>query len=76
MAILSDIAAVYENGVLRPDTELGLVEHARVLISIRPIDEPSEAQNSPYTSFHDIRERGEFRLNGWRPTRDELHERR
>ena len=33
------VDAIYENGVLRPVTPLGLMEHERVTITVEPLDD-------------------------------------
>jgi hypothetical protein len=75
-----EIPVVYENGVFRPESPLDLPEHSRHLVSIRQV--PGAAQNGhPATGadlgavFEALRSRGLIRAGGWRPSRDELHER-
>ncbi len=75
MTTLSEIAAVYENGVLRPEADLGLPEHTRLVLAIKRISPDPEAQERAKRMLHEIRERGLFRTDGKRLTRDELHER-
>jgi predicted DNA-binding antitoxin AbrB/MazE fold protein len=74
----ADIPVIYENGVFRPETPVNLPEHSRLRISIH---DPSPATNgAPVQPLKDaldaLRARGLIRTGGWRPTRDELHERR
>lgn len=72
---VGDIGVVFENGVLRPEQNLDLPEHTRLLISIRRVQVTPSSQENGRRLFHQIREQGLVRLNGWRPTRDDMHER-
>lgn len=73
----TDIPVIYENGVFRPESPVDLPERSRHHISIH--DDSSPANGHPRASLKDsleqLRARGLIRTGGWRPTRDELHER-
>jgi len=76
-----DIPVVYENGVFRPETPVDLPERARLRISIHEAAPANGSANGAHEvslkeAFDDLRARGVVRSGGWRPTRDELHERR
>jgi predicted DNA-binding antitoxin AbrB/MazE fold protein len=70
-----ELAVVYESGVLRPEQPLDLPDHTRVVIAIRRIETSPESEAEGRRLLDEIRHRGDIRLAGWRPTRDELHER-
>lgn len=70
-----ELALVFENGVLRPETQLSLPEHTRLVVTIRRVDVTPESEAEGRRELAEILERCELRLNGWHPTRDELHER-
>lgn len=78
MVSRGDIPVIYENGVFKPQTPVDLPEHARLRISIH--DAPPSANGADpqplKAAFESLRARGLIRTGGWRPTRDELHERR
>ncbi len=76
-----DIPVVYENGVFRPESPVDLPERARLRISIHdaaPANGSASGarEGSLKDTFDALRTRGVVRAGGWRPTRDELHERR
>lgn len=71
-----EIGVVFENGVLRPEHELSLPEHARLVIAIRRIEVAPEDEEWARHRLREIREGGLVRSNGLRLTRDQMHERR
>ena len=71
-----DITVVYANGVLRPETPLNLPENSRMRIAIRRFEVTPQQEERGRAVMDDLRHRGVIRLGGWRPTREELHERR
>jgi predicted DNA-binding antitoxin AbrB/MazE fold protein len=74
-----DIPVVYENGVFRPEGPVNIPEHSRLRITIQEITAGSNgAPNGQSLAdiLHGLRARGLVRSAGWRPTRDQLHERR
>ena len=75
MAINGEIGVVFENGVLRPEQQLPFPEHTRLVIAIRRVEVTPASQEQGRRLLHDIRDRKLVRLGGWRPTRDEMHER-
>ncbi|RJP37175.1 MAG: DUF104 domain-containing protein [Phycisphaerales bacterium] len=76
MAINGEIGVVLDNGVLRPERQLPLPEHTRLVIAIRRIEVTAQSEAWARAEFRRSREQGGIRLEGWRPTRDEVHERR
>jgi hypothetical protein len=75
MTINGELAVVVEGGMLRPENKLNFPEHTRLVITIRRVETTPEAEAEARRALHEIRERGELRLGGWHPTRDEMHER-
>jgi predicted DNA-binding antitoxin AbrB/MazE fold protein len=75
MVMKNELAVVYESGVLRPEDPLNLPDRTRLVIAIRRIDTTPQAEAQGRELLHEIRRRGVIRLGGWRPTRDEIHER-
>ncbi len=71
----TELAAIFENGVLRPESELDLPEHSRVIIRIRRIDVSADDERAGRELFGKLVERHGIELNGWKPSREELHER-
>lgn len=70
-----EIAVIFDQGVLRPETVLNLPDQTRLVVSIRRIETTPQAEAEARQRLHAIRESGRIRLGGWRPRRDELHER-
>lgn len=70
-----DIPATYSNGALRPDEPLHLPENSRVRVSIRRVEATPEQEAKARERLSEILRKGAVRLGGWRPTRDEMHER-
>lgn len=75
MEFQGEITATYENGVLRPDRDPGVPEHTRLRLSIRRVEVTPESSARAKEVFRRIRRSGRIRLDGWHPTRDEIHER-
>lgn len=75
MSVSGEFKVIYENGVLRPETALPIPEHTRLEISIRRIDPSPEDQERAKKLLDRIRREGRIRMDNWRPTREELHER-
>ena len=70
-----EIGAVYENGVLRPQCDLGLPERTRLVLAIRRVEVSPESRAEGKRLFHEFRDKGLVRANGRKLTRDEMHER-
>jgi hypothetical protein len=70
----SQVTATFLDGVLRPDESLGLSNHARVSLTIEPLENASQAAAAWEALKQRIRDRP-VRGGGHRFTRDELHER-
>jgi len=70
-----EIAVVVDHGLLRPETALNLPEQTRLVLALRRIETTPEAELEGRRRLHAIRESGDVKLGGWRPRRDELHER-
>lgn len=75
MSTASELGMVVENGLLRPDTPLHLPEHTRLRVVIRRIEVTPESALAGLESLRQIRTAGMVRLGGWRPIRDDMHER-
>lgn len=75
MTIGGELAVVVEGGVLRPQKQLNFPEHTRLVITIQRVETTPEAEAAAKKLFEAIRLSGKVRLGGWRPTRDEMHER-
>lgn len=70
------VEAVYENGVLRPQSGLRLSEHARVRITVELTDAPTRAErDAAMRRFEEGVRKMAFKSSGPYPSRDELHER-
>lgn len=70
-----EFGVIVENGVLRPEQPLAFPEKTRLVISVHRVEPTPQEQEWGRQEMHRIREQGLVSLNGWRPTRDELHER-
>lgn len=71
-----EIPVIYENGVFRPETPVDIPDRSRLRISIRDDLDRRDTPAMPLKeTLERLRARGLVRANGWRPTRDELHER-
>lgn len=70
-----ELVVTFEGGVFRPDSTPAIPEHARLRIAIRGTLPTPESEQRGRERLRAIRESGAIKLNGWRPTRDELHER-
>lgn len=75
MPINGEIGVVFENGVLKPQQDLGLPEHTHLVIAIRRVEVTPASEQEGRRLLHEFRDRELVRLCGWRPTRDEMHER-
>ena len=69
----TQVAATFVDGVLMPDESLGLSNHARVSLTIEPLENASQASAAWEALKQRIRDRPVH--GGHRFTRDELHER-
>jgi hypothetical protein len=74
--MITQVTATFVNGLLKPDQTLALADHARVKLTIEPIEEWSqERAMAAWESLKaQIREKP-LHFGGQRYTRDELHER-
>lgn len=70
-----EFAVVVDHGVLRPESQINLPDNTRLVVTIRRIDTTPQAEADGREALRRIRERGEIRLGGWHPRREELHER-
>jgi len=71
-----EVSVLYEGGVLKPDRDLDLPDHTRLIIAIRRVETTPESELRGRRSLHEIRESGCIQLRAWYPSREELHERR
>ena len=69
------IEAVYVDGVLRPESPLGLRENERVRVFVQPIPEGEADQEAALRRFIESVESSPLHLKGPLPTREELHDR-
>jgi len=70
-----EIGATWENGVLRPESGLGLPEHTKLVLTIRRVEVSSESRAEGRRLFHEFRDKKLVRANGRKMTRDDMHER-
>lgn len=75
MTLGTELSVIVDNGVLRPEGKMDLPEHTRLVIVIRRVETTPEGEAAGRAALHEIRQRGSILLGGWRPTREELHER-
>ena len=71
----TQVTATFVNGVLKPDQELPLPDHARVRLTIDPLNEQLE----PAAAWQSLKawiKQNPLHGLGRHLTRDELHERR
>jgi len=73
MDLPAEIDVAVENAWLRPEQPLTLPDKTRLVISIRHAAPSPESQAQAKEALHEIRARGLFRTDVWRPSRDELH---
>lgn len=71
----AEFSVIYESGILRPEKDLQLPDRTRLVIAIRRIETTPESEAAGRRLLHEIRAAGHVRLESWRPTRDEMHER-
>lgn len=69
------IEAVYTEGVLKPDRDLGLRERQRVRLIVEPVDEVPEDREATLARLRAGIARMQFYSKGPLPTRAELHDR-
>lgn len=69
------IEAVYSDGVLKPDRDLGLREQQRVRLTVEPVDESHEDRQTALARLRAGIARMQFYSKGPLPTRAELHDR-
>ncbi|HUG91221.1 MAG TPA: antitoxin family protein [Planctomycetaceae bacterium] len=67
------VSAIYENGVLRPETELQLVRGARVRLVIDECDSCPDRIQGVWEDFERLCDEAPVDTGGHRLTRDELH---
>lgn len=72
---LCEFGVIVENGLLRPETPLAFPDKTRLVVTVHRVQPTAEQREWGRQEMRRIREQGLVRLNGWRPTRDELHER-
>ena len=68
-------AATFENGVLVPDQPLNLSPHARVQLTVNPLDDEACRQKA-WEDLQRLWQTSTFDSKGDRLTREQLHERR
>ncbi len=70
-----EFGVVWDGSVLKPLERLDLPAQTRLVVSVRRIDVTPERAAEGRRQMHEIRRSASVRLGGWRPSRDELHER-
>jgi len=75
MALMDQIPVVYENGVLRPEQPLAIPDKTRLVVAIHSVSVTPESAAAGLETLRRIQREGLICLNGWHPTRDEMHER-
>lgn len=69
-------SATFENGVLVPDQPLNLSPHARVRLTVNPLDEEDDAgRQKAWEDLQRLWQTSTFDSKGDRLTREQLHER-
>ena len=76
MSFHGEFQATYQNGVLRPGSDLGLPEGAKVTLALRDQQPTPESRKQAWDLIDRIRREGLIRLRGNRWTRDDLYDRR
>ena len=69
------VEAVFANGVLKPESELGLREHQRVRLTVETVEEAAADRASAIERLKAGIASMNFRSNGKLPSREELHDR-
>lgn len=75
MILTGEFEVIVENGLLRPEQPLAFPEHTRLVVSVHRVEPTAQEREWGRQEMRRIREQGLVSLNGWRPMRDELHER-
>ncbi len=70
-----ETAATFENGVLVPDQPLSLSPHARVRVTVNPLDDDDAARQKAWAEIQQLWQTSTFNSEGDRLTREQLHER-
>jgi hypothetical protein len=70
-----DLAVVVEGGLLRPEKKLNYPDHTRLVIRVERVETTPEAAQEAQRIIEEIGASGQVHLDGWHPTRDEMHER-
>jgi len=70
-----EFGVIWDGSVLKPLERLDLPAQTRLVVSVRRVDVSSERAAEGRRQMHELRRSAAVRLGGWRPTRDELHER-
>ncbi|MBI2836816.1 MAG: antitoxin family protein [Acidobacteria bacterium] len=67
--------ALYDHGVLKPTSDLGLHEQQRVRLIVEPLEEVAEDRAAAFARLRAGIESMQFFSHGRLPTREELHDR-
>jgi predicted DNA-binding antitoxin AbrB/MazE fold protein len=71
-----DIPVIFEGGVFKPQGPVDIPEHSRLSIRIHETEgAPQRNGHTLKETLEALRDRNLLRTGGWRPRRDELHER-
>jgi hypothetical protein len=64
------------NGALQLDTPLALPKHSRVTVHVEPLPAESAEPSDAFAAFCQLIKDRPLRLDGQRPTREDLYDRR
>lgn len=67
--------AIFTNGVLKPESELGLRERQRVRLTVETLEEAASDRTAALERLRAGIASMNFRSNGKLPSREELHDR-
>jgi predicted DNA-binding antitoxin AbrB/MazE fold protein len=71
------ITATFEDGVLKPTERLDLQPHARVRLTVEPLEQDTaETQRRAWAELEQLWRQSALDSQGERLSRDQLHERR
>ena len=71
------VTATFEDGVLKPDSQLHLPAHCRVRLVVQPLEESEEhARRQAWEAVDRLWQQSAFDSRQQRLSRDQLHERR
>jgi predicted DNA-binding antitoxin AbrB/MazE fold protein len=69
------VTAIYEDGILRPESEINLPPQTRVRITVETLAEDTPMTAEPWETWERVCEENPVDSGGERLSRDRLHER-